>query len=174
MTLPADDLVRAQALAGDESAFAALVGPLVEPALRLAYSMLGDPVEAEDATQEALTSAWRKLHQLREGMPVRPWLFAIVINRCRNIRRTRWFHLIRMADPSRTREVPDSMIERLDIDRAIARLPRQDRQALFLHFYLDLPLDEVALTLGVSTSAAKARIYRACHRLRPGLTEEDH
>jgi RNA polymerase sigma factor (sigma-70 family) len=101
-------------------------------------------------------------------------LFAIVINRCRNIRRTRWFHLIRMADPSGTREVPDSMIERVDIDRAIARLPRQDRQALFLHFYLDLPLDEVALTLGVSTSAAKARIYRACHRLRPGLIEEDH
>jgi RNA polymerase sigma-70 factor (ECF subfamily) len=174
MTLLADDRIRAQALAGDESAFAAMVGPLVEPALRLAYSMLGDRVEAEDATQEALTSAWRKLHQLREGTPVRPWLFAIVINRCRNIRRTRWFHLIRMADPSGTREVPDSMIERVDIDRAIARLPRQDRQALFLHFYLDLPLDEVALTLGVSTSAAKARIYRACHRLRPGLIEEDH
>ena len=72
MTLPAEDRVRTQALAGDESAFAALVGPLVEPALRLAYSMLGDPVEAEDATQEAVTSAWRKLHQLREGMPVRP------------------------------------------------------------------------------------------------------
>jgi RNA polymerase sigma-70 factor, ECF subfamily len=173
MTLPVDDRVRARAMAGDETAFAALIGPLVEPAVRLAYSVLGDRVEAEDATQEALTSAWRKLHQLREGMPVRPWLFAIVINRCRNIRRTRWFHLVRLADPSRAIEMPDSTIERLDIDQAIARLPQRDRQALFLHFYLDLPLDEVALALGVSTGAAKARIYRACHRLRPGLTEED-
>ena len=173
MTLPADDRVRAQAQGGDESAFAALVGPLVEPALRLAYSMLGDPVEAEDATQEALTSAWRKLHQLREGMPVRPWLLAIVINRCRNIRRTRWFGLIRMADLSQAHDLPDSTIERVDIDVALARLPLRDRQALFLHFYLDLPLDEVALTLGLSASAAKARIYRACARLRPGLTEED-
>jgi len=173
MSLPADDRVRAQALAGDESAFAALIGPLVEPALRLAYSMLGDRVEAEDATQEALTSAWRKLHQLREGMPVRPWLLAIVINRCRNIRRTRWFHLVRLADPSSRRELPDSTVERLDIDLAIARLPQRDRQALFLHFYLDLPLDEVALALGVSVSAAKARVYRACGRLRPGLIEED-
>jgi RNA polymerase sigma factor (sigma-70 family) len=174
MTLAADDRVRTRAQAGDDSAFAVLIGPLVEPALRLAYAMLGDPGEAEDATQEALTSAWRKLHQLREGMPVRPWLLAIVMNRCRNVRRTRWFRLIRVADPPEARRAPDSTIERMDIDLAIARLPQRDRQALFLHFYLDLPLDEVALALGISASAAKARIYRACHRLRPGLTEEDH
>src|SRR2546421_5493670 len=172
VTLHADDRFRAQALAGDESAFAALIGPLVEPALRLAYSMLGDRAEAEDATQEALTSAWRKLHQLRGERPVRPWLFAIVINRCRKIRRTRWFHLVRLGYPSPASHPPDSTIERLDIDRALARLPGSERQALFLHFYLDLPLDEVALTLGISVSAAKGRVYRACHRLRPGLTEE--
>jgi RNA polymerase sigma-70 factor (ECF subfamily) len=64
-------------------------------------------------------------------------------------------------------------VDRLDIDRGLAALPQADRQALFLHFYLDLPLEEVALALGVSTSAAKARIYRACRRLRPGLTQED-
>jgi RNA polymerase sigma-70 factor, ECF subfamily len=173
LTLPADEHVRARALAGDESAFAALVGPLVEPALRLAYSVLGDRAEAEDATQDALTSAWRKLHQLREGMPVRPWLLAIVINRCRNIRRTHWFHHVRVPETSPAREVTDSGIERMDIDSAVARLPQRDRQALFLHFYLDLPIDEVALTLGISPSAAKGRIYRACQRLRPGLTGEE-
>jgi RNA polymerase sigma-70 factor, ECF subfamily len=172
VTFPADDQVR-EALAGDEAAFAALVRPLLEPALRLAYSMLNDRNEAEDATQEALTSAWRKLSQLRPGMPVRPWLLAIVINRCRNIRRTHWFQLVRIPNPFQAAEITDQNIERLDIDRALARLPQRDRQALFLHFYLDLPIDEVALALGVSASAAKARIYRACHRLRPELTEED-
>jgi len=50
MTISGDDRFRDQALAGDEAAFAALVGPLVEPALRLAYSVLGDRSEAEDAT----------------------------------------------------------------------------------------------------------------------------
>jgi RNA polymerase sigma-70 factor (ECF subfamily) len=173
MSLPADEHARQRAVDGDETAFAALISPLVEPALRLAYSMLGDRAEAEDATQEALTSAWRKLHQLRQGAPVRPWLFGIVINRCRNVRRTRWFHLLRLPDASSSGDVPESTDERLDIDRAMAKLPERDRQALFLHFYLDLPLDEVALTLGLSESAAKARIYRACHRLRPGLTQED-
>lgn len=173
VSLPADDHVRRRALDGDESAFAALIGPLVEPALRLAYSMLGDRAEAEDATQEALTSAWRKLRQLRDGAAVRPWLLGIVINRCRNVRRTRWFRLIRVPDAASSRELPDSTDDRLDIDRALARLAPRDRQALFLHFYLDLPLDEVALSLHISESAAKARIYRACHRLRPDLTQED-
>jgi RNA polymerase sigma factor (sigma-70 family) len=173
MTFPGDDRIRQQAQAGDEAAFAALVGPLVEPALRLAYSVLGDRSEAEDATQEALTSAWRKLHQLRPGMPVRPWLLAIVINRCRNIRRTRWFRLVRMPNAFQPSESTEREIEHIDIDRALARLPQGDRQALFLRFYLDLPVEEVALALGVSASAAKARIYRACHRLRPELAEED-
>ncbi|HEY6875362.1 MAG TPA: sigma factor, partial [Candidatus Dormibacteraeota bacterium] len=44
-----------------EQEFEALIGPLVEPGLRLAYSMLGDRAEAEDATQEAITKAWRNL-----------------------------------------------------------------------------------------------------------------
>jgi RNA polymerase sigma-70 factor, ECF subfamily len=161
------------ARAGDEVAFEALIGPLVEPALRLAHSMLGDRWEAEDATQEAITRAWRKLGQLRQGMPVRPWFLAIVINQCRNTRRTRWFNTARIAEVFQRPRPEHDEIERVDVARALARLPSQDRQALFLHFYLDLPVEEVALALGISSSAVKGRIYRACHRLRPDLLEED-
>jgi RNA polymerase sigma factor (sigma-70 family) len=160
------------ALTGDETAFEALIGPLVEPGLRLAHSMLGDRWEAEDATQEAITRAWRKLHQLRLDMPMRPWFLAIVINQCRNVRRTRWFTTARIAEVFQGARADDAYIERVDVARALARLPSQDRQALFLHFYLDLPIHEVGLALGISASAAKGRIYRACHRLRPDLQED--
>ncbi|TMD07362.1 MAG: RNA polymerase sigma factor [Chloroflexi bacterium] len=165
--------LRDRAMAGDEAAFEALAGPLIEPGLRLAYSMLGDRSEAEDATQEAVIRAWRKLHQLRPGTPVRAWFFAIVANQCRNVRRTRWFRLTRIEPgqyPARPSE-PD--VEHLDLERGLARLPEHDRQALFMHFYLDLPIEEVAAALGLSPAAAKARIYRACHRLRPDLVQED-
>jgi RNA polymerase sigma factor (sigma-70 family) len=135
--------------------------------------MLSDRWEAEDATQEAITRAWRKLGQLRQGMPVRPWFLAIVINQCRNTRRTKWFKTARIAEVFQRPVADRPDIERVDLARALARLPSQDRQALFLHFYLDLPVDEVALALGITPSAAKGRIYRACHRLRPGLLEED-
>jgi len=161
------------ALAGDEDAFEGLIGPLVEPAIRLAYSMLGDRTEAEDATQEAVTRAWRKLRQLRAGMPVRPWFLAIVVNQCRNVRRTRWFQFVRTADTFEPDHDSESSVERIDLARALARLSDSDRQALFLHFYLDLPIVEVGIALGISAVAAKGRIYRACHRLRPELVEED-
>lgn len=172
LTVHADRQLHDLALAGDETAFEALIGPLVEPALRLAHSMLGDRSEAEDATQEAITRAWRKLHQLRAGMPVRPWFLAIVINQCRNVRRTRWFKTVRIAEIFQRDRFVDTSFERVDLARALARMPSSDRQALFLYFYLDLPMDEVAIALGVSASAAKGRIYRACHRLRPDLQED--
>lgn len=164
--------LRERVLAGDETAFELLVGPLIEPGLRLAYSMLGDRGEAEDATQEAAIRAWRKIHQLRTGAPVRAWFLAIVANQCRNVRRTHWFNLIRIGTENRASRVVEPDVERLDIERGLARLHERDRQALFLHFYLDLPIEEVAAVMKLSAAAAKARVYRACHRLRPGLVEE--
>jgi RNA polymerase sigma factor (sigma-70 family) len=59
------------------------------------------------------------------------------------------------------------------LERALARLREKDRRALFLFFYLDLPVEEVAMALGLSPAAARARIYRACRRLRRDLGEED-
>jgi RNA polymerase sigma-70 factor (ECF subfamily) len=165
--------LREDALGGDEEAFEALIGPLVEPAIRLAYSMLGDRMEAEDATQEAITRAWRKLGQVRSGMPVRPWFLAIVVNQCRNVRRTRWFRFVRTKPIVEPDSHQEPALENIDLARAISRLPDRDRQALFLHFYLDLPIEEVAVALGISPAATKGRIYRACHRLRPSLLEEE-
>ena len=150
----------------------ALIGPLVEPGLRLAYSMLGDRAEAEDATQEAITKAWRNLSRLRDRSQVRPWFLAIVANQCRNVRRTRWFSTIRLPaffQPAAAAADTDQ----LDIVTALARLPAVDRQVLFMHFYLDLPIEEIGVALGISPAAAKGRVYRACRRLRPGLLEED-
>jgi RNA polymerase sigma-70 factor (ECF subfamily) len=156
-----------------EGQFEALIGPLVEPALRLAYSMLGDRAEAEDATQEAITRAWRRLAQLRDRAQARPWFLAIVANQCRNVRRTRWFGTVRLAELFQPAGPAEAQIEHLDVERALGRLPMADRQVLFMRYYLDLPVDEIALSLGISPAAAKGRIYRACRRMRPDLLEED-
>ena len=155
-----------------ENEFEALIGPLVEPGLRLAYSMLGDRAEAEDATQEAITKAWRSLGRLRDRTQARPWFLAIVANQCRNVRRTRWFRTVRIPEIFRPAAI-EPPIEKIDIERAMSRLPAGDRQLLFMRFYLDLSLEEVALAFGISPVAAKGRIYRACKRLRPDLLEED-
>jgi RNA polymerase sigma-70 factor (ECF subfamily) len=173
LSLPIDEPLRLRALAGDEAAFESLIRPLVEPGLRLALAMLGNRRDAEDATQEALTRAWRKLHQLQPGMPVRPWFFAIVANQCRNVRRTAWFRLTSVVDEVHRKPAPEAEVEHLDLQRGLEQLPAVDRGALFMHFYLGLSIEEVAAALGVSPAAAKSRIYRACHRLRPAVALEE-
>jgi RNA polymerase sigma-70 factor (ECF subfamily) len=161
-----------RAAAVEQREFDALVGPHVEAALRLAFAMLGSRAEAEDATQEAITQAWRKLPQVRDRSRMRPWFLAIVANRCRNVRRTRWFSTVRIAEVFRPQREPDSD-ERIDLEQGLARWALADRQVLFMHFFLDMPVEEVANSLGISTAAAKGRVYRACRRLRPALVEED-
>lgn len=163
-----------RAAAGDNAAFASLIDPLLDPAVRLAAVMLGDRSAAEDAVQEASIKAWRKLRQLRgDRAALRPWFLSIVANECRMTRRRPWWSVLRMADMPRDMRDPASDPAGGDLRRAIVRLSPDERLPLVLHFYLDLPLDEVARTLGVSASAARSRVYRAARRLRAGLLLEE-
>ena len=164
--------ILALAAQGDLDSFSQLIDPLLDPAYRLAAVMLGDRSAAEDAVQEASIKAWRKLRQLRgEAQSLRAWFLSIVANECRMARRTRWFSMIRVADVPA--QAPDDRESHSDLRRALMRLTPDERLPLVLHFYLDLPLDEVARTLRVSPSAAKSRIYRTAKRLRADLTIEE-
>ena len=160
-----------EAAADRELAFDAVVGPLIEPAFKLAMVLLRDRDDAQDAVQEATINAWRSLGALRDEAAARRWFFAIVANHCRTMRRSRWWSVVRLASiPRRDPDTPapDSMI---DLERELSRLPMTDRGALFLFYYLDLPLSEVGKVLGISTQAAKSRVHRAVTKLRLEMVE---
>lgn len=155
----------------DADSFSRLIEPILDPAYRLAAVMLNDRGAAEDAVQEASVKAWRKIGQLRgDAASLRPWFLAIVANECRMSRRTRWWSVLKFGELSSGHEVHESQT---DLHRALLRMSPEERLPLILHFYLDLPLEEVARTLRVSPSAARSRIYRAAKRLRGDLTVED-
>ena len=92
------DLV-SRAQTGDEQAFTALLRPLVASAYRLAGAMLHDPHAAEDVVQEASLKAWRKLYQVKPGAEMKPWFLGIVANECREVRRGRWWSVLKQPDP---------------------------------------------------------------------------
>jgi RNA polymerase sigma-70 factor (ECF subfamily) len=172
--LPSEADLIGRALAGDEAAFCSLLGPLILPAYQLAATMLRDREDARDVVQNASFKAWRKLAQLREGMPLRPWFLAIVANESRELRRSRWLSVLRLSDPPVAKnEYEDSIVVGTDLGAAIRRLHSNERLALFLYFYLDMPIDEVAQVLGMKSPAVKSRIYRAVHKLRLVLSKGD-
>lgn len=161
-----EQVVRVRSTSG-EADFDLVIGPHLEAGYRTALAILRNPDDAKDAVQDAAFKAWRRFGQLEDPRSARAWFLAIVANQCRSVRRTRWWSVIRLPEV-RSAE-PEMATESADIDRALARLPREDRLALFLHFYLDLPLDEVGAVLGLSAAGAKTRVYRAAKKLRPDL-----
>src|SRR5436309_14311150 len=97
----------AHAVAGDVGAFEGLVARHHAACLRFAAHMLGDRIEAEDVVQETLLRAYRSLGRYQERQQFRPWLFRILVNRCRTAVRRKGVQRLRTAD-------------RLDPDRVAA------------------------------------------------------
>jgi RNA polymerase sigma-70 factor (ECF subfamily) len=140
----------------------------------VAFAVLRERQEAEDAVQEAALSAWRKIRQLREPVAARPWFFRIVVNRARMHQRGRWRSVIKLPDlhrPGRWSE--ERTLDSLDMRIAVGKLAEADRLLLFLYYGLDLPLEEVASILGLSSAGAKTRLYRILKRLRPALAARE-
>jgi len=154
--------------------FEELVRPCLEPAFRLARVLLGNHADAEDAVQESVTRAWRKIHQLDGPDGFRPWFLAIIANQCRAARRSRWSLVVRLGDvpPPGPEAQPKDVEDVVDLRGAMRRLSSNDRAALLLFYGLDLPLDEVAAALHITPGAAKSRIHRAAGRLRALMGQE--
>jgi RNA polymerase sigma-70 factor (ECF subfamily) len=158
-----------------ESTFADLLKPLIEPGFRLALAMLHDAQAAEDAVQEASFTAWRKLARIQDQGRLRPWFLAVVANKCRNARRSKWSAGVDIGVPDHVSVVSseDRTLGGADLRRAIARLGYDDRLVIVLYFYLDMPVEEVATVAGRSVGATRARLYRSIKRLRPDVDVEE-
>ena len=156
------------ARAGDEAAFERVLEPLLVPAHELAFAVLRDRHAAEDAVQESAVRAWRGFGRLRDEDRARAWFLKIVLNQCRATMRTRWWWWYLFGDRI---DLPvdggEAGVERrLDLERALRVLSREQRAVLFLFFQLDLSHEEVARVLGVRVGTVKSRIHRSVARLR--------
>jgi RNA polymerase sigma-70 factor, ECF subfamily len=162
------DLI-AQARGGNTAAFEELLSSAIAPAARLAYGMLQSRDAAEDAVQEAALKAWRHIGNVRPGAAFRPWFLGIVLNQARSMRRAAWWSVLRLEGSPSVGASAEIDAMGADVRRALLRVPPDQRAAILLHFYLDLPLDEVAAVLRISVAGVKSRINRGLKHMRPAL-----
>jgi RNA polymerase sigma-70 factor (ECF subfamily) len=169
-------LVR-QVLDGDSRAFTTLVDRHLQPCLRFATRMLGSRHDAEDVTQEALLRAYRALAAYDPTISFRTWLFAILVNRCRTslLQRSRYVRRVMTDDEAMQRAVAGDEAGntelRIEIERAVALLDSDQREAFLLKHVEQLGYDEIAAVTGAGVSALKMRVKRACERLQELLGE---
>ena len=159
----------------NEQVFTDLLAPLVQPGYRLACAMLHDSQLAEDVVQDASLIAWQKIKKLEDRGRARAWFLSIVANECRNARRRRWWKAVTLGVPPTLSIASgeDTWVSNADVRDALRKMSHEDRLVVSLYFYLDMPLDDVAGVLGTTGDAARKRLYRAIHRLRPDLSVEE-
>jgi RNA polymerase sigma-70 factor (ECF subfamily) len=177
MPLSDAQLVR-RVLDGDVDAFAPLVDRYHHRFARYAVRMIGDREDAEEAVQDAFLRAFRALDRYREEERFGGWLFRILVNQCRSVvaKRQRRAELLAAAlwEPPVAAGVPGEEEElHEELDRALAELPPDAREAVLLRYAEELTYDEIAAITGSGVSALKMRVQRACARLRSLLLEVD-
>jgi RNA polymerase sigma-70 factor (ECF subfamily) len=158
---------------GDKGAFTSLAAALVDRFLATSHRILRDFSLAEDATQQALLSIWRDLPQLRDPARFDAWSYRLLVRACyaEASQARRWTPNIRALPASEPMAADglSTIVDRDQLERGFRRLSIDHRTVLVLHHYLDLPLDQVAETLGVPVGTVASRLHYAMRGLRSAL-----
>jgi RNA polymerase sigma-70 factor, ECF subfamily len=162
---------------GDVRAYEELVARYQGIAYRVAWLVVRNAGEAEDAVQEAFVKAYYALPRFRPGAPFRPWIVRIAANEARNrtrsARRREGLALRAAAEPGGAAPSPEAAaLAREDAEtlaRTLGRLRESDRLVIAYRYLLDLSEAEMADALGVAPGTVKSRLSRAMTRLRTEL-----
>jgi RNA polymerase sigma-70 factor (ECF subfamily) len=166
------DLVE-RARKGDREAFAVLVHQVSDSLYAVAFRILRDPGLAEDALQNALVLAWRRLPKLREPDRFEAWIHRILVHACydESQRARHWRTDIRILplDGPSTPDGAAALADRDELERAFRRLSLEQRAVFVLHHYVGLPLVEVAEVLGIPAGTVRSRLHYSLALLRDAL-----
>ncbi|MEA3195800.1 MAG: hypothetical protein QOD26_4133 [Betaproteobacteria bacterium] len=135
---------------------------------RYARALVGDRATADDLVQDTLERAWAKLHLYRRGTDLRAWLFTVMhnvhVNRVRAARPTDPLD-DEMPELAQRASQGDALLVR-DLDRAISRLPDEQRAVLLLVTLEEMSYDTVARALDIPIGTVMSRLSRAREKLR--------
>ena len=160
---------------GDMEAFGALYREQSPRLLALARRMGGSPEEGEDLLQEIFLQAYRKLDSFKGDSSIGTWLYRLALNHCLDHVRGRRARMDKVTEtldseasfePVARRATP---IARIDLDRAIERLPDGCREAFVLHDVEGFDHKEVGRLLGIAEGTSKSQVFKARMKLRAML-----
>jgi RNA polymerase sigma-70 factor, ECF subfamily len=170
-----DAALVARTLGGDLDAYAALMARYRDKFGRYAFHMLGNREDAQEALQDSFVRAYRALGSCRQPERFGAWLFRILVNRCRTVRRRlqrdRRFDAELPDDVAAVGERPDAFEWRDEIGQALEQLRPHYREAFLLRYIEGLEYAEMAEMTGAKEPALRMRVKRASDQLRELLRD---
>lgn len=166
----------AEAISGDEGAFARIVAEHHEDMRRVCAVVCGDDGLAEEAVQAAWSAAWRKLGSIRDPERLRPWLVSIAVNEARQLlrqrrRRRQRVEFVRESESWPGGLDPAQALDAVDLRTALSQLGTDDRALLAMRYVAGFNATELSAALGISASGVRNRLDRLLDRLRKELTD---
>lgn len=144
--------------------------------VQLARWFVDDRTAAEDLVQEAFIRLARSTHRIRDPDKATAYLRSIVLNLARDHNRRGLVSLRHRPPLSPLQPTVEDVVAEGEVHReviaALRALPRRQRDCVVLHYYLELPVAEVATTLGLSANSVKTHLQRGLRALRSALEEE--
>ena len=173
-----DEAMVRRAAGGDAGAFTALARDRIDRLFAIAFRILRDHHDAEDAVQQALWTAWCDLRGLRDPARFDAWLYQVLVRSCYRAGRSRRRRasIIEIAPAEHRLPVddePERLIARDAIERAFAALSTEHRAVVVLHHYLGLGLDEIAEVVGIPHGTARSRLHYALRQMRGAIAPPD-
>lgn len=166
---------------GDQAAFEAFVHRYHGPLLGYLERMLQDSEKAEDFVQEIFLRLIRQLQQKKIPDQIRPWLYRVASNLCKDYWRSSSFR----SEYHCGDEVPDqkdtspTIIEiyerqetRKEVLQSLHQLSELERQIVLLRFYQDLKLQEIAEVMEMPLGTVKSKLFHALKKLKSYLVKE--
>lgn len=135
---------------------------------RLAYSYVKNESDAMDIVQEAAYKAIYKSDTLKNPEYAGTWICRIVINEAYNVLRKKQKEDYQMQELEQSKE---DCYEDLDLQQAIRQLKEEEQTIIYLRYYEDKQLDEIAEITQEKLSTVKSRLYRAMNKLKIALAD---
>jgi RNA polymerase sigma-70 factor, ECF subfamily len=166
---------------GDLGAFEELYRAHAGRLYSVACRMLGNTADADDLLQEIFLTAHRKLESFRGESSLGTWLYRLAMNQCLDYLRSRAARAGQVTDTieddptladAGSRGLAEQTVTKMDLERAVARLPEGCRAAFVLHDIEGLEHREVAEALGIAEGTSKSQVHKARMRLRALLRGE--
>jgi RNA polymerase sigma-70 factor, ECF subfamily len=157
---------------GTPAEFARWVQPHLTVMTRYAGRQV-TPADRDDVVQEALIRAWQRwsTYDAARGSAA-AWLLGIVADRCRRHRSRRPAVLVELVEQGEQGAARDLPVD-VDLEQAITRLSRRQRQAVDLHYFVGLDVATIAEVMGCAPGTVKATLHQARARLRELLGDDD-
>ena len=159
-----------------EAAFQSLAERRLDSSYGLANSILGSPLEAQDAVHDAFVTAWQKWASLKDPTKFDAWFQRIVVNTCRDRLRQATRRAAKDISEQTALATPDAsgaVTDRVRVEQALVHLKPDDQVLIALRYNHDLKLADIARLLGIPTGTVKWRLRTAHKRLRAAMERSE-